>query len=146
MISVEHRASKNLLLLGILLVAMSTSMYVLTLGVFPSTNNAVDRAVQLARDFIIQAPTFGFDGIPETFNVTKVSILESFPLQYDITIYFGSRHAGYGDRTGQVLAQVITPHTAVVRVIEDEVVSAILDGQWDEVNQEPISVLQWIEV
>ncbi len=103
-----------------------------------ASDDAVDRAIQIARDFIIRAPTFRFDGIPETLNVTKVSILESLPLQYVITIDFESRHAGYGDRTGQALPGVITPHTAVVKVVRDNVVSAILDNQWDEVNREPL--------
>ena len=104
-----------------------------------STDDADQRAIRIARDFIVAAPTFSFDGIQETLTVEGVVTLESWPLQYMVTMTFESSHAGYGDRTGQALAQVITPHTAIVTVVEDEVVSAILDGQWDEVNQEPIA-------
>jgi hypothetical protein len=68
--------------------------------------------------------------------VTEVRILESFPAQYVITLAFDARHAGYGDRTGQALAQVITPHTAVITVVTGNVVSAVLDHQWDEVHQQ----------
>ncbi|MBI4257915.1 MAG: hypothetical protein HY619_03075, partial [Thaumarchaeota archaeon] len=69
-------------------------------------------------------------------RVVEAVILESFPEQHIITITFDSRQAGYGDREGGFLAQVITPHTAVVRVVSDNVVSAVLDGQWDELKQE----------
>ncbi len=55
-----------------------------------------------------------------------------------VVIEFDSRHAGYGDRTGQMLAQVITRHRAEIRVVSDNVVSAILDGQWDEITQKMI--------
>ncbi|MFQ6095275.1 MAG: carboxypeptidase regulatory-like domain-containing protein, partial [Candidatus Bathyarchaeia archaeon] len=91
------------------------------------SGDADKRAIKIAQDFIVQAPTYKYDGIRETLNVTDVKVLESFPVQYVITITFDSGHAGYGDRTGQVLAQVITPHTAVVKVVNDNVVSAVLD-------------------
>ncbi len=60
------------------------------------------------------------------------------PSCWEFTFEFDSRHAGYGDRTGQVLAQVITPHRAVVTVEEGEVTSAVMDGKWDMLRQEMI--------
>jgi hypothetical protein len=103
-----------------------------------SAQNASERAAGLASEFLVQAPTFSFDGIPETVNVKEIRILESFPVQYVVVIEFDSRHAGYGDRTGQALAQVITRHLAEVKVVSDNVVSATLDGQWDEIAQKMI--------
>jgi hypothetical protein len=100
-----------------------------------SAQDASDRAAELAREFLVQAPTFGFDGIPETLNVTEIRIMESFPVQYVVVIEFDSRHAGYGDRAGQALAQIITWHIVEVRIVSDNVVSAILDGNWDELTQ-----------
>jgi len=97
--------------------------------------DADERAGDIAREFIVHAPTFAYDGIPETVNITEIKILESFPVQYVVTITFESGHPGYGDRTGQVLLRVVTSHTAVVKVVTDNVVSAILDGQWDELMQ-----------
>jgi hypothetical protein len=93
------------------------------------------RPEEAAKDFIVNAPTFKFDGIPESLNVTSAIVLESYPPQYITTITFESRHAGYGDRSGRVLAQVITKHIATVRVVEGNVISAVLDNQWDEINQ-----------
>lgn len=44
---------------------------------------------------------------------------------------FESRQAGYGDRTGQLLAEVITPHEAEVTVGCGDVKVAVMDGRWD---------------
>ncbi|MCS4538575.1 MAG: hypothetical protein HYY67_06950 [Thaumarchaeota archaeon] len=97
-----------------------------------------DRIEEIAKNFIIDAPTFKFDGMPESLNITSIIVLESYPPQYVVTITFDSRHAGYGDRVGQALAQVITKHTAVVRIVQGKVTSAVLDNQWDEINQRPL--------
>ena len=97
-----------------------------------------EAAVDLALDFLRSGATYGFDGIPGTVDIGETLILESYPVQYVVTITFDSRHGGYGDRTGQMLIQVITPHTARITVVEGEVVSATLDGVWDELNQEPL--------
>jgi hypothetical protein len=97
-----------------------------------------ERAIEIAKQFVIEAPTFKFDGILDTITVLDVQILESYPVQYVVTITFDSKHAGYGDRTGQQLAQVITPHHAVIKVVTGEVVSAILDGQWNELDQKTV--------
>jgi hypothetical protein len=65
-------------------------------------------------------------------------ILESFPVQYVVTINFESLHGGYGDRTGEILTQAITPHTIIVTVVDGQITSAIIDDVWDEINQETI--------
>ncbi len=98
-------------------------------------NAAQQQAADIAKDFIINAPTFKFDGINETLRVVDTLILESFPEQYVTTLTFDSRQAGYGNRSGQFLAHVITPHTARVTVVNNQVVSATLDGKWDELRQ-----------
>ncbi len=100
------------------------------------SEEANERAIRIAERFILQAPTFKFDGIRETLEVGDVIVLEIFPPQYKITITFDSSHAGYGDRAGQFLLQVITHHEARITVARDNVVSAIMDDRWDELNQE----------
>jgi hypothetical protein len=94
----------------------------------------VEKAVKLALSFIKNGPTFSFYGILGTLSAVKTEVLESHPPQYSVTIRFDSSHSGYGNRTGQILLQVITHHTAVVRVIDSRVVSAII-GPWDELHQ-----------
>jgi len=98
-----------------------------------------EMAMKAALSFVREGPTYSFDGIAGTLTVIGIDVLESLPVQYVISISFDSRHAGYGDRTGQVLAQVITHHTAVVKIVNRKVVSAVLDGKWDELNQREIS-------
>ncbi len=95
-----------------------------------------DSAEEIALEFLKNGATFKFDGIEGTIEVEETRILESYPVQYIVIISFDSSHAGYGDRTGQVLAQVVTPHSAWIKVVNGEVVSAVLDNTWDELNQE----------
>ncbi len=89
----------------------------------------------IAQEFIKSSPTFAFDGIEETLSLELVAIRESFPEQHVIEADFDSLHGGYGDRTDEIVIQVITPHTMNLVVINGEVTSAILDGKWDELNQ-----------
>jgi len=93
---------------------------------------------ELAIDFVKNTPTFAFDGIGNSLTVEDVMILESFPVQYVVTINFESLHGGYGDRTGQYLTQAITPHTIIVTVVDGQITSAIIDDIWDELSQETI--------
>jgi hypothetical protein len=51
---------------------------------------------------------------------------------------FDSRHLGYGDRTGENLAQVITHHEVSVVVEKGEVKTALMDNQWDMLRQEMV--------
>ncbi len=108
-----------------------------------------EEARQLAEEFVRNSPTFVFDGIEETLELVETAgvatgtvspeIDEVSPVEgWAFTFSFESRHAGYGDRTGQMLAQVITPHLAVVTVQVGEVTSAVMDGRWDMVKQEMI--------
>jgi hypothetical protein len=92
-------------------------------------------AEELAIEFIETSPTFSFDGVPGSIEIIDVVAAESYPVQYFITAAFECSHAGYGDRTGQALAQVITRHVMRITISDDQVLSAVIDGQWDEVNQ-----------
>jgi hypothetical protein len=65
-------------------------------------------------------------------------ILESYPEQHKLTFSFVSRNGGYGDRTGQMVTTALTPHNVVVTIVNKEVVSAVMDKRWDELNQRMI--------
>ncbi|MGH9998288.1 MAG: hypothetical protein ACRD90_00275, partial [Nitrosopumilaceae archaeon] len=95
-----------------------------------------DRAIHEARRFILESPTFAFDGLIDTLQVEYVSVMESFPVQYNIEARYTSAHAGFGNREGQMLAQVLTPHTVKLIVSEGRVISAITDKDWDEMNSQ----------
>lgn len=93
---------------------------------------------QIAEAFVKNDPTFVFDGMPDTLKT-----IDSMPVTgiyaWQFTLEFQCRHAGYGDRTGQVLAQAITNHRAVVTVVSSEVQKAVMDGQYDMLKGEMIS-------
>ena len=138
----------TVLALVIVVALPSASLYAWQMG--RTTPSEEETAAKIALAFLKNAPTYKFDGIPETMKFVETRILESYPVQYVVVVTFDCRQAGYGDRAGQILAQVITSHTATVRVVNGEVVSAVLDDEWDELNQveieegseEPVTTIQ----
>ncbi|MFN3654939.1 MAG: hypothetical protein ACK4TO_06385 [Candidatus Nitrosotenuis sp.] len=37
---------------------------------------------------------------------------------------------------GQIATQALTPHVIIVTVVKNEVVSTVIDGKWDGLNQQ----------
>jgi hypothetical protein len=94
---------------------------------------------QAAEEFVKQEATFRFDGEPGTLKVTgTTSIAEG----WKYTIEFDSNHAGYGNRTGQLLAEVITHHNAEIKVQNGVVKSAIMDVVWDMIKSRMIDEME----
>lgn len=91
-------------------------------------------ARRVAEEFVRNSPTFVFDGIPATLDVGE-TLYPDLENAWTFVIRFESAHAGYGDRTGQMVAEVITPHEAHITVANREVVSALMDGKWDMLAQ-----------
>jgi hypothetical protein len=97
-------------------------------------------AVEMAIMFLKKGSTFSFDGVPDSIEVIDVIAAESYPIQYFITIAFECSQAGYGDREGQILAQVITAHEIRIALSDSVIGSAIIDNSWDELIQRPVTV------
>jgi hypothetical protein len=91
-------------------------------------------AIVIAMNFIKKAPTYSFDGMDGSLNVTDVLTLKSNPVQYAVIISFDCGHPGYGDRSGQILPQMVAHHVAEIVVANGIVTSAIIDSQWDEIK------------
>lgn len=104
----------------------------------PTEAYTEEEAIAAALNYLRNCPTFRFDGIPESVKVVGVETLRS-PWTWEVSIAFDCRHAGYGDRTGKILAQVISPHLIRVVVRKGVIVSAIIDGVWDELAQKLIT-------
>jgi hypothetical protein len=102
----------------------------------PSENAVTEEeSLDIAREFVLNSPTYRFDGE----NLVHVETLAlRCPSCWQVVFKFTCRHAGYGDRSKLKVLQVITEHTAVITVVEGEVTEAVLDGTWDMVNQEVI--------
>ena len=94
-----------------------------------------EKAVTIAIDFLKNSPTFYFDGIIESIKVQKVSELEKYPVLYVIEIDFSCKHGGYGDRSGEYLIQLVSPHSIIIYIENNHVIKAVIDDVWDEVNQ-----------
>jgi len=92
---------------------------------------------RITEEFVKSSPTFVFDGIEDTLRLTDTLTLRC-PYCWQFTFEFDSSHAGYGDRTGQALAYVITHHTARMTIAPGEVKSAVMDDMLDTLNQEII--------
>ncbi|MGD0805258.1 MAG: hypothetical protein ABSA11_14440 [Candidatus Bathyarchaeia archaeon] len=106
----------------------------------PNQGSNILKPEDIALKYVKYGPTFSFDGIATTLNVTDVSINKSNPPQYVVTVGFQCLHGGYGDRAGQMLTKAITPHVMVVNVADGEVTEAVVDGSWDELSGKPIQV------
>lgn len=95
-----------------------------------------DNALTTARQFVNAENTFKFDGMTETLNVKMNKTVSSGI--FEIIAEFTSRHAGFGDRADKMVAEVLTSHTAVIRVEKGAVTSAVMDGEWDMITQKAI--------
>jgi len=104
--------------------------------ILPEPQPEVD-GQKIAHKFVKNSPTFLFDGIEETLELTSTLTI-SIPNAWTFIFRFDSSHAGYGDRRDLVLAQVITPHEASITVENGEIVYASLDNKWDMLNQEEL--------
>jgi len=99
---------------------------------------SAEGARKVAEDFVRHSPTFVFDGIEETLELEEEQQLD-VENAWTFVFRFDSRHFGYGDRTGEPLLTVITPHEAHITVENGEVVSALLDEKWDMLGQEMVN-------
>jgi hypothetical protein len=97
-----------------------------------SNTGSQEGGQKVALEFVKQEATYRFDGIPETLKVTSATAVGN---GWKYTLEFDSRHGGYGNRTGQALDLVITHHRAEITVQAGKVTQAIMDGQWDMINQ-----------
>lgn len=97
----------------------------------------LERIKEVAEQWIkSEASTYVFDGHNlEFLNIKEIKRGEKYGLMFS----FESRAAGYGDRTDEMAAQVITPHIIEVVVENGEVISAVTDGVYDEISKEMIS-------
>lgn len=117
------------------------------------------QALETAENFVLNSPTYAWDGsnldlieiysggdcVPGFYELfgtgqpaecVPMNQSEVFTDAYIFKFTFTSSHGGYGNRTGQFVTQAFTDHIIAVIVKNNEVMSAIIDGKWDELNQE----------
>ena len=100
----------------------------------PANQVTEEESGQIALEFLTNSPTYLYDGIEDTVKLADTITLRC-PSCWSFVYVFESRHAGYGDRKGQGLVQVITPHRAAITVQEGNVTRAVMDDVWDMMFQ-----------
>ena len=113
----------------ILVIVISTAFFFL--------NYTKQGAIWKATSFAKNEETYKFDGIEETFKVKDVLTLRC-PCCWSVEIEYQSKSSGYGNRSNQVVAKVITAHTARIMVNKGNIMYSILDEEWDMINQVPV--------
>lgn len=94
-----------------------------------------EEGLVIAQEFVLNSPTYRYDGS----NLVHIETTKGdCPSCWIFIFEFTSRKAGYGDRTKQNVAQVITQHTARITVENGRVTTAVLDNVWDMISQEMI--------
>jgi hypothetical protein len=97
-----------------------------------------EESQRIALEYLRSSSTFAFDGMEDTLKLVSTTA-QPKPYSWQFEYEFKCRHAGYGDRTGMILAQVITSHRAQIVVEEGEVIRAVLDDEWDMLRQQFIN-------
>ncbi|MEK9181281.1 MAG: hypothetical protein AAB871_03535 [Patescibacteria group bacterium] len=96
------------------------------------TGQSQQAAAGLAENWIKdESKTYSFDGFDLTLSNISTLTCQNC---YQASFAFQSSHAGLGDRSEQILAQVITPHKIVVTVKDGAISSAITDEIYDELT------------
>lgn len=124
--------AKSRLFIGAVLLSLAAFSLLACSGQ-QSQKYTVEESERIARDFVQNEATFRFDGIADTLELTNTSELGAG--SWEFTFRYDSRASGYGDRTGQFLLQVITPHEAKVTAKNYKVTKAIMDNRWDMIAQ-----------
>jgi len=96
--------------------------------------NDSEKIIDFTRQFIITGPTFSYDGIPDSLEIEIVSADDS-DSKFLLKGKFNTLHAGYGNRENLNLPEDITLHTIIVSIVDEKIISAVIDNQWDELNQ-----------
>lgn len=102
-----------------------------------NTTNGIsgqDDALKIARNFVVNEPTYKFDGMKDTLHL-NVTGSNPDAKMYDVSAEFTSAHSGYGDRSDKIVLEVLTPHTCNITVTNGNVTTAVMDGSYDMLTQ-----------
>ncbi len=120
---------KNLLILGGIILFIAIVFFAFQDSDEPQLITQ-EVAQEVADNWIeTNSPTFTFDGMNLTLQNTRTIEPD---MTYQFVYNFESRAGGYGDRSDEMVPQVITPHEIEVVVTSGVVTSAITDGVFDE--------------
>ncbi len=136
-------SKKNIILILVILVVIVAGFFIITEVreeplIEEEAVSESEEAVRIAKEWVTEkSPTYLFDG--ENLELLTVDEIED-GMMYRVYLSFTSRMAGYGDRTDEPVAQVVTSHIIDIVVEEGEVVKAITDEYYDEKADEIIDL------
>ena len=96
-------------------------------------------ALDAAAGFIHSTITFTFDGSEKNGGVSNLTHKLDSPPTYLLNGRFYTDTTGYGDRSNQHVSETKTYHNMIMKVKGSDVIYAVIDNQWDELNQEFIA-------
>ena len=97
-----------------------------------------EQASAASLSLIKNSPTFAFDGIKDSIKQVKVESADN-GLTWKLLYIFKTSHPGHGDRSEQMLTQVITEHTAQITVTSCKITSAVCDNAWNLLTDSPLN-------
>lgn len=143
----DSRYVKTALALVIISILLITAIFV---TVLISVNNASclmpaaqsstceeEQAIALTEQFIKNTSTFAFDGIEGSIKKLKIESADGGN-KWKLTYVFKCKHPGYGDRSDQSLAEVITRHSALVTIQDCRIIAATCDRTYDLLTDKQI--------
>ncbi|MBI2854200.1 MAG: hypothetical protein HYX87_04675 [Chloroflexi bacterium] len=98
-----------------------------------------EESERAALAFLKASKTYTFDGLPYSVKLVSTVALKG-TYRWEFVYDFESAQPGYGDRSGKMLAQVITRHRATIVTDMGVVESGVIDGQWDMVTEGPVKL------
>jgi hypothetical protein len=130
--------TKYLIIVGIILSVVLVAWYATQMVSQNDTDPAPETVSEeasraIAREWVeTQSPTYLFDGMELEYVETLYPDIVGCDACYQFVFAFESRAVGYGDRTGQILAEAITPHEIIVTTENGEVTRVVTDSVYDE--------------
>ena len=94
-----------------------------------------EKSEKTARLFLLECPTFIFDGIRDSVRLSVIDILPQLHC-WKFTYSFDCRQPGYGNRKGHRLLPFLAEHRIAITVKNGTISEAIIDDIWDELHQE----------
>jgi len=106
---------------------------------FPGKPNYSEMAFGAAHKFLDSSKTFTFDGTERNGGYGNLAYKDGSPPIYLLDGDFSLDTTGYGERINQEVSEIETRHNIVLKIKGSDVVYAVIDNQWDEINQKFIA-------
>jgi len=96
-------------------------------------------AFDAAHKFLDSSKTFTFDGTERNGGYGNLAYKDGSPPIYLLNGRFSTDTTGYGERINQEAYEIETRHSIILKIKGPDVIYAVIDNQWDEINQEFIA-------